>query len=347
MKPQDRTRAIRNSTLDAMSALVAVMVCDSMDRTDATFVSIPTLAKYTRLSERTVSDVLTAGIAAGWLDARGTPGCKRWLRVRWERLNDERKDRTAGVAKVATHAPGAPVTPAPGSMNPCAGLHEPLRRAQPTPAPGAPEAVYEAVYEAVSEAPPPPAAPSALESAPVPGATGAATSPPPPTPSESPSPSKSQRPPEAPPTVDLDGDLRAYFDPDPQAAKLARLLVEQVGIETPRQLLTWDVDRLRGESGVGRSRALRIADIVARRGHRFGGVAEPAKPGASVENDAPWLKLCELVGARTILPDGPMLDALRRVGGSARVRARDGFTERTIRNEFLTAYTAAVQQAAK
>ena len=69
MKPQDRTRAILRSTLDASSRLVAIAIADHMDAHDTAYPSVGTLAVETDLGERTVQEVIRAGMRAEWLKA--------------------------------------------------------------------------------------------------------------------------------------------------------------------------------------------------------------------------------------------------------------------------------------
>ena len=158
MNPQDRTRRILRSTLDAESRLVAIAVADHMDTHDETWVSAPTLAAETDIAERTVREILQHGEATGWLTREGRAGTSLIIRIGWDRLGDtDRPGRTTGKRKTAnpcarrTPAPGAPLRPS--TDTPAPGAGGPLRPAPQTPAPGAPEAIREATIEAIREAP--------------------------------------------------------------------------------------------------------------------------------------------------------------------------------------------------
>lgn len=109
------------------------------------FPSAPRIAGRTRLAERTVRDVIRAGIASGWLIADGLPGFVRVLRIAWDRLAEPAK-RTSGKrrnpGKGRTPAPAAPLRPVQDPPAPAAGV--PLRPAPETPAPAAYEADQEA-----------------------------------------------------------------------------------------------------------------------------------------------------------------------------------------------------------
>lgn len=155
MMPQDRTRAILRSTLDAECRLVAVAIADHMDAHDTTFVSVPTIAVETALSERTVQSILAYGIQGGWLLREGKPGCSLTLRLVWERLNDtDRPARTSGGRKAnpRTGRTGAPAAPVNGAHpTPAGGAPVPPRPVHPTPAPRAPEATTQATSEAIPQ----------------------------------------------------------------------------------------------------------------------------------------------------------------------------------------------------
>jgi hypothetical protein len=166
VNPQDRTRAILRSTLDAECRLVAVAIADHMDAHDTTFVSVPTLALETALSERTVQQVMAYGIETGWLTREGRPGCSLTLRLVWDRLNDagrtargegkrkakasgsDRNPRTGRTGEAGAPVHGAQSTPARGAPVPPHGAH-------PTPARGAPEATTQATTEATMKPPAP------------------------------------------------------------------------------------------------------------------------------------------------------------------------------------------------
>lgn len=75
MKPQDRTRAILRSGLDAESKIIAVALCDYMGGAcDLAWPSVPTLSRDTGLGQRTIQRRIAAGVAAGWLTVREVPG---------------------------------------------------------------------------------------------------------------------------------------------------------------------------------------------------------------------------------------------------------------------------------
>jgi len=162
MKPQDRTRAILRSTLDAESRLVAIALADHMDVHDEAYPSVGTLATETALSERTVQEVIRHGLAHRWMQARGTNGGRRTLTILWAYLTAEHPSRKAGTEKKAnprtrrTGAPLAPVRPAhpppphAAHPSPAPGAPVPPHAAHPMGAPGAPEACTD---EATTEAP--------------------------------------------------------------------------------------------------------------------------------------------------------------------------------------------------
>jgi hypothetical protein len=162
MKPQDRTRAILRSTLDAECRLVAIALADHMDVHDEAYPSVGTLATETALSERTVQDVIRHGLAHRWVQARGTNGGRRTLTILWAYLTAEHPSRKAGVEKKAnprtrrTGAPLAPVRPAhpppphAAHPSPAPGAPVPPHAAHPMGAPGAPEACTD---EATTEPP--------------------------------------------------------------------------------------------------------------------------------------------------------------------------------------------------
>ena len=81
MKPQDRTRAILRSTLDAECRLVAIALADHMNVHDEAYPSVGTLAIETALSERTVQNVIRHGLAHGWLSAKGASGKPRTMSI--------------------------------------------------------------------------------------------------------------------------------------------------------------------------------------------------------------------------------------------------------------------------
>lgn len=145
MKPQDRTRTILRSTLDAGSRLVAIAIADHMDAHDEAFPSVATLGEETALSESTVQRVVKAGLAAGWLTASGINGGRRTFRIIWERLNDAppRNPRQADTGVTLT-----PVSQGRGTGVTVTGV--PVSPGHPRGVTVTPEAV---TIEATSEAP--------------------------------------------------------------------------------------------------------------------------------------------------------------------------------------------------
>lgn len=106
MKPQDRTRAILRSTLDAESRLVAVALADHMDAHDEAYPSVGTLAAETALSERTVQSVIAHGLAHGWMVARGANGSRRTLSLVWSALLVAHPQRDSGTRKAGNPRTG-------------------------------------------------------------------------------------------------------------------------------------------------------------------------------------------------------------------------------------------------
>lgn len=154
MRPQDRTRAILRSTLDAESRLVAVALADHMDAHDEAYPSVATLAAETALAERTVQSVIAHGLAHGWMAARGANGSRRTLSLVWAALLTVHPKRDSGARKSGnprTGRTGAPAAPVHGAHpSPARGAPVPPQGAHPRGARGAPEACTD---EATTEAP--------------------------------------------------------------------------------------------------------------------------------------------------------------------------------------------------
>ena len=166
--PQDRTRAILRSGLDAQAKLVAVAISDHLGpQGQPCFPRVATLAEESSLSERTVQDVIRWGAEAGWLLVEERRGMLSRYSIDWTRLAGPLPDRRSGGRRrvpdespVADDDGGANPregrTPAAGA--PLQGSHrcdpeqEPPQGAHPTPAGGAPpsEATREATREATT-----------------------------------------------------------------------------------------------------------------------------------------------------------------------------------------------------
>ena len=89
MNPQDRTRLILHSGLDAESKLIAIAICDHMDSDGhGSWVSMNTgLQMETSLVEKTIRSRVNVAVKVGWLFRDGVRGQTRrdWA-IRWEQL---------------------------------------------------------------------------------------------------------------------------------------------------------------------------------------------------------------------------------------------------------------------
>jgi hypothetical protein len=295
MKPQDRTRAILRSTLDAESRLVAIALADHMNVHDEAYPSVGTLAIETALSERTVQGVIRHGLAHGWLSARGASGKPRTMSILWSHLSTQHPPRLSGGRKTAnprTGRTGAPAAPVHGAHpTPARGAPPPPQGAHPRGARGAPEACPD---EATTEAPsrggiePDKKKPPARAEPPIPGGAYANWRPPTIT-FAAPAPAPVAEPaPPPPPTRREPPELLCDLLGDASMGRTARALA-YAGI-TPAVLVRMTKRDLRYTSGIGGAWRV-IADACERAGWPLSGPDpddDTARPGARPPPSGPF-----------------------------------------------------------
>jgi hypothetical protein len=283
MMPQERHAALFAARgLDTESLVVAMAISSHLADDDEAecWPSVARLCSLTRLSERTVQDVIAWASApeVGWLWVSQEPGKMRRMRIDWARVADPElpaRSRGAGKTRAApTPAPGAP----PQAEHPREGrTGAPGARAQGARergAPGAPKPTSEPTTERERSHAHAPI--DQIVKPPSPN-----VKPPDPSPST-----------DGPPDRLPDGRVLPRSLPELLGGRLdlVRKLYELERVETPRQLLAVPADQIQFLRGIGARNAAVLAGLVADRGFTLGELAPRPPPLTETDPGRPRRK---------------------------------------------------------